>query len=505
MRTKLSFLMATVFALSICSVQKSIAQNSSPYWSLAGNSNATSTSKLGTTNNISLRFYTNNVQRMIINSAAGDIGIGTTSPTDRLHINAPSGKNALRVQVNGSTKLLVHSGGGVSIGTGTTPPANGLYVAGGAGIGTEHPEARLHVLNSSAGSVTAFGNTTIVAENSTNNYISLLAPSASESGVLFGNPTSNLDGGIVFNSSSFAPHGLLFLTGNNHPQMVLTQTGNLGVGTTTPDPYKLRVTHGSYGLDIQSSSTNNDWELYVGDNLYLIYDGSFLGSFNNTTGAYTSTSDERLKTNIKPMTTMLEKINQLKPSTYQFKNTKDIKEYNGFIAQDVMKIFPSMVTHNVSKERNLDVYTMDYTGFGVIAIKGIQELQPIVEEQKKINEEQKVTIQQLQDRITRLEALVASVTGQKGLQDISTIKDASLAQNEPNPLNQSTTIRYGLPHGSKGQINIYNQTGNLVKTLIANESGQSTLSGYDLKAGTYTYTFLVNGKIIDSKKMIVVR
>jgi len=100
-----------------------------------------------------------------------------------------------------------------------------------------------------------------------------------------------------------------------------------------------------------------------------------------------------------------------------------------------------MVTHNVSKERNLDVYSLDYSGFGVIAIKGIQELQPMVEEQKKINEEQKAVIQQLQDRITKLEALVASVTGQKGLQDVSAVKDASLAQNEPNPLNQSTIIR----------------------------------------------------------------
>ena len=123
----------------------------------------------------------------------------------------------------------------------------------------------------------------------------------------------------------------------------------------------------------------------------------------------------------------------------------------------------------------------------------------MVEEQKKINEEQKAVIQQLHDRITKMEALVASVTGQKGLQDVSAVKDASLAQNEPNPLNQSTIIRYNLPHGSKGQINIFNQTGNLVKTLIANESGRFSLSGYDLTAGTYTYTFLVDGKIIDSK------
>ena len=72
-----------------------MAQNTSPYWSLAGNNNASPASKLGTTNNISLRFYTNNIQRMIINStpAQGFVGIGTTTPTERLHVNSAAGTN----------------------------------------------------------------------------------------------------------------------------------------------------------------------------------------------------------------------------------------------------------------------------------------------------------------------------------------------------------------------------------------------------------------------------
>src|SRR5258706_12907196 len=84
------------------------AQNTSPYWSLAGNSNATTSSKLGTTNAVSLRFLTKNSERMRIDTL-GRVGIGTTSPSDKLHINSAAGFNAFRAQVNSSTKLLVHS------------------------------------------------------------------------------------------------------------------------------------------------------------------------------------------------------------------------------------------------------------------------------------------------------------------------------------------------------------------------------------------------------------
>jgi tetratricopeptide (TPR) repeat protein len=50
------------------------------YWSLAGNSNATSSSKLGTTNAVALRLFTNNAVRVYV-ASGGNVGIGTTSPS----------------------------------------------------------------------------------------------------------------------------------------------------------------------------------------------------------------------------------------------------------------------------------------------------------------------------------------------------------------------------------------------------------------------------------------
>ena len=274
-------------------------------------------------------------------------------------------------------------------------------MAQNVGIGTTNPTNKLHIANGSSG-VTAWFNSSLVVESSTDNYISILAPDASETSVLFGKPEGNTSGAIVYNNNTTVD-GFQFRTGGNVNRMVLTSVGNLGVGTLSPGSYKTKVSHTNFGFDIENANTADDWELTTFITLQLYFNGAFKGSFNNTTGAYTAASDERLKTNIKPMATVLDKIDQLKPATYQFKNTTDKQAYNGFIAQDIMKIFPSMVTHNVIKERNVDAYTMDYSGFGVIAIKGIQELQTVIEEQKQ-------TIAALEARLSKLEAALATVT-----------------------------------------------------------------------------------------------
>jgi hypothetical protein len=97
-------------------------------------------------------------------------------------------------------------------------------------------------------------------------------------------------------------------------------------------------------LGIEDASTLGDWSLNsfsfeIDRELSLFWNDIYRGFFYYSSGSYNSVSDERLKTNIKPMGSMLEKINQPKPSVYQFKNTTDKQEYNGFITQDVLKIF----------------------------------------------------------------------------------------------------------------------------------------------------------------------
>lgn len=382
-----------------------------------------------------------NITQMVLNNT-GNLGIGTLSPTARMHVvNGSSGAvghgNAPLI-VENSTNSFINilapdaAATGIFLGGPTSGVSGGIIYndasfnpngldfrvngnitqmvlnnAGNLGIGTLSPGAKLHVFKGSAGSVTGNINSPLVVENSTHSYINILAPNASETGILFGRPANNVSGGIIYNSNGTG-NGFQFRVNNNITQMVLSQAGNLGIGTADPGIYKLKVSHGNLpngaGLDIENSVTLDDWELGVyGGNLYLLFEGVTRGSFDKNGGNYTYGSDERIKTNIRPMSTMLENIKQLKPSTYQFKNATNKQENIGFIAQDVMKIFPSMVVHNVVPERKIDLYTMDYSGFGVIAIKGIQELEPIIEKQKE-------KIATLEDRISKLETALAALT-----------------------------------------------------------------------------------------------
>ncbi len=50
------------------------------------------------------------------------------------------------------------------------------------------------------------------------------------------------------------------------------------------------------------------------------------------------------------------------------------------IAQDVQKIYPELISYSADD----DIYTMDYTGFGVIGVKAIQEQQKVIENQQVI-------------------------------------------------------------------------------------------------------------------------
>lgn len=289
---------------------------------------------------------------------------------------------------------------------------------------------------------------------------------------------------------------------------------NVGVGTTNPENFKLKIVHGNNllnGLAIENSTAPGiEWSFFTGAGnspLNVVRDGAIMGQFQFPSGQYSALSDERLKTNIKAMSPVLEKINRLKPSTYQFKNATDKQDYDGFIAQDVLKIFPSLVSHTVFKENNTDVYTMNYSGFGVIAIKGIQELM-------QTNDSLKSEIENLKSEMRQIKAMLnigSQSTGSgAGLKTTisALVTNASLEQNVPNPFPNSTVINYTLPQQfSKANIIVTDRSGKTIKqiNLTGSGKGQVNMEASALLPGTYNYSLVVDGKLISTKQMILAK
>ncbi len=84
-----------------------------------------------------------------------------------------------------------------------------------------------------------------------------------------------------------------------------------------------------------------------------------------------------------------------------------------------------------------------------------------------------------------------------------------LKQNYPNPFNPVTTIEYEIY--SKGFVNlsVYNIQGKkqteLVNKIQNTGNYKVNLNGSDLPSGVYFYTMFVNGKRVDTKKMMLLK
>ncbi|RYD99677.1 MAG: tail fiber domain-containing protein [Sphingobacteriales bacterium] len=182
--------------------------------------------------------------------------------------------------------------------------------------------------------------------------------------------------------------GSVHLTVAGTPKFTVDSIGNVGIGTRFPK-YRLQVdgitgTFNDNGIRIQNTTANTGWSFYASTSGDLIIGKTGnLGYFNGTTGAYTSSSDARLKTNIQNIETVLPKLKLLEAKRYEFRfNNPDHIQSIGFLAQNVQQLFPELITVNKTNEGNPQVDNqlgMDYAGLSVVAIKAIQEQQAQIE------------------------------------------------------------------------------------------------------------------------------
>jgi hypothetical protein len=112
----------------------------------------------------------------------------------------------------------------------------------------------------------------------------------------------------------------------------------------------------NYGVSARASSvttTGTNYGIYSeASNGATNYAGFFNGNVT-ITGNFVQPSDKRLKKDIKPFGSALEKINALSPVTYYYKNEKEsginlpTNLQYGFIAQDLETVFPELVSNQV--------------------------------------------------------------------------------------------------------------------------------------------------------------
>ena len=82
----------------------------------------------------------------------------------------------------------------------------------------------------------------------------------------------------------------------------------------------------------------------------------------------------------------------------------------------------------------------------------------------------------------------------------------SLAQNKPNPFSNSTTIEVCIPEDvQKAFIYVYDLQGKKVEQVDITARGKQNiqLSSANLTNGLYLYSLIADGKVVETRRMIV--
>ena len=274
--------------------------------------------------------------------------------------------------------------------------------------------------------------------------------------------------------------------------------GNFGVyGEVGPTATGLAV--GVYGK--APSSNTGSLSKWAG---YFSGDVSINGQLLVSSTWYTS--DKRFKSDIKKIESVNDKLKNIHGYTYKFK-TQEFKDRNfsdkeqiGFVAQELKEAFPQLVS-----EGKDGYMAVNYQGMIPVLLEAFKEQQSQIEKQNE-------AILNQQKQIDELKAVLKSLVN-----NTTTINDKSLAvslsdknvivlnQNVPNPFAESTVITFNVPTNyTKAQIIFNTVDGKIIKTVDITTKGEGSLNVFanDLSSGIYNYTLVIDGKNIETKKMV---
>jgi hypothetical protein len=111
-------------------------------------------------------------------------------------------------------------------------------------------------------------------------------------------------------------------------------------------------------------------------------------------------------------------------------------------------------------------------------------------------------INDLETRLAKLETMM------NVQQSTTNLSSASLEQNIPNPFSNTTTISYSLPqHFNSAQIIITDKAGKVLKQVNVSGSGKGflQLNASAFSSSSYQYSLLVDGKLVDTKQMVLTK
>jgi hypothetical protein len=254
------------------------------------------------------------------------------------------------------------------------------------GIGTTSPTARIHA----------------EASNPTRGILSRVRNSASSSqtGAQIQLTQNGIEDWAI--GQPAATNAFAFWSGRSESadgteRMRIDSSGHVYIGTTNSAPRDFTSGGGcvikppANTFEFASSDTNPVFLNYTGSAsgsatfITFRQQGAGRGSIstNGSTTAYNTTSDYRLKENIAPMTGALNKVTQLKPVIYTWKETSE--QGQGFIAHELQEHFPDAVSgeKDAVDEDGKPVYQGIDTSFLVATLTAaIQEQQTIINDLK---------------------------------------------------------------------------------------------------------------------------
>jgi trimeric autotransporter adhesin len=183
-----------------------------------------------------------------------------------------------------------------------------------------------------------------------------------------------------------------------------TYRTRVGINTTSPlgdlhiGQYNDVAGHTARGIRLQRT-TGLYWRMYLDQGSLFTFEyntgGPGAWCWITTTGTFVNGSDGRSKKNIQSTGPVLDKLMQLQPKRYLFNTQTDSDQYSlGFIAQDVQKLFPELVS-----EKEGGWLGISYANINTITVKAIQEQQEEITSLKQTIEELRKTVQLLEKKI----------------------------------------------------------------------------------------------------------